>query len=256
MPAGTSAEEIDLLRRSKKKTKRGLSEREDDLMEMEGDGTATPPNNGTGPVNEHFGQTSKTVNGQAISFKRALTGMKDKESFKIWNNSMYGVLENMDEENEEINQEEFAMTGRPDGPTGGALAGKGKRPQIQTTEAQILNDKSMNTRENTMGSQNAQKDREGNQSTLRNKNQTNRAAETECHTVVRGFNNGSRVETTTVNEEGSTTEVRHTQMDARDHHQDTPEFDKFTDCDDNGDTMMDVEFNEGRPSKDGGGAAM
>lgn len=58
-PTGDSAEEADLLRQSKKKTKRGLAESDDATMEMEEDGRESQPIdmdlNGKGPN----GQTSR-----------------------------------------------------------------------------------------------------------------------------------------------------------------------------------------------------
>nr|GMC51584.1 agamous-like MADS-box protein AGL62 [Ipomoea batatas] len=59
--AGASAEETDLLRRSKKKTKRGLSERDNDPMQMEGEDTVDPLSNGNNPANEQSGIPSNTV---------------------------------------------------------------------------------------------------------------------------------------------------------------------------------------------------
>ncbi|XP_031097076.1 uncharacterized protein LOC116001330 [Ipomoea triloba] len=78
---GDSAEEVDLLRRSKKKTKRGLAERDDATMEMEEDGRESQPIdmdlNGKGPN----GQTIQSVKGPARSFKGALTRLKDRVTF-------------------------------------------------------------------------------------------------------------------------------------------------------------------------------
>nr|GLL17527.1 uncharacterized protein LOC109158743 [Ipomoea trifida] len=71
--AGASAEETDLLRRSKKKTKRGLSERDNDPMQMEGEDTVDPLSNGNNPANEQNGIPSNTVKRTTVSFKRALT---------------------------------------------------------------------------------------------------------------------------------------------------------------------------------------
>nr|GMC53273.1 agamous-like MADS-box protein AGL62 [Ipomoea batatas] len=71
--AGASAEETDLLRRSKKKTKRGLSERDNDPMQMEGEDTVDPLSNGNNPANEQRRIPSNTVKRPTVSFKRALT---------------------------------------------------------------------------------------------------------------------------------------------------------------------------------------
>lgn len=79
----------------------------------------------------------------------------NKEGFKIWNNSRFWALENHEEETEEEIQEEFYMMDRPNGPTGAILCCKGKRPQVQVMETQILNDNSAlskghNTKRKTM----------------------------------------------------------------------------------------------------------
>nr|GMD36945.1 uncharacterized protein LOC109158743 [Ipomoea batatas] len=180
----------------------------------------------------------------------------NKEGFKISNNSRYGVLENLEEEDEETNEDEAAVMGRTENSTSTVLAGKGKRAQIQVTEAQIMNDKAKTTREDNKGSQNESREREGKKSTLRNKAQTNRAAETESHTVVRGFEKGARVETTTINEDGRRTEVQYTQTKAGDHHQDPPDEGINPESDDTGEPMMEVEFNEGQSSEGSGGAVL
>nr|GMC84934.1 protein SIEVE ELEMENT OCCLUSION B-like [Ipomoea batatas] len=49
-------------------------------MEMEGGDTVNPINNGSSPANEQSGQPSHTVKGPTISFKRALTGLKDRDN--------------------------------------------------------------------------------------------------------------------------------------------------------------------------------
>lgn len=145
---------------------------------------------------------------------------------------------------------------RPDGETGAILSGKGKRPQVQITEAQLLNDKSENNRENNMGSNNVTKAREGNRSTVRNMKQSNQAAESDEHTVVRGYENGARVEKTTINEEGSTTEIQMIQGDASDHHQDPPDGGTREVDGDKGNAMMEVEYTEGQSSEGRDGAAI
>lgn len=76
MSAGVSAEEVDLLQRSKKKTKRGLFERDNDPMDMEEEDPANS-------MPEQVDQNNKYVKGPAISFKRALTGMRHKEVVKL-----------------------------------------------------------------------------------------------------------------------------------------------------------------------------
>nr|GMD66076.1 uncharacterized protein LOC109158743 [Ipomoea batatas] len=270
--AGALAEEIDLLRRNKKKTKRGLSERDNDPMEMEGEDTVDLLSNGNNPANEQSGLPSNTVKRPTISFKFWGKGENskgryggnqggngknfNKEGFKIWNNSRYGVLDNL-EEDEETNEEDFTEMNGTDGSTGTTLAGRGKRAQIQTTEAQITNDKSANDRGNTKGGQNVQKDREGTRGTVRTNKQINQAAETDNHTVVRGYEMGSRVEKTIINEEGSMTEVQHTQEEAGEHHQDPPpDGGNLMDSGGNGDPMMDVEFTEGQSSEVGGETAL
>nr|GLL25418.1 G-type lectin S-receptor-like serine/threonine-protein kinase SD2-2 [Ipomoea trifida] len=79
------------------------------------------------------------------------------------------------------------------------------------------------------------KEKEGNKSTGKSKKQTNQAAESEIHTVVRGFDRGGRMERTTITEEGSSTEVFRFQAEAGDHHQDPPEAEKMNDPRDMGD---------------------
>nr|GMC46322.1 uncharacterized protein LOC109158743 [Ipomoea batatas] len=224
MSAGVSAEEVDLLQRSKKKTKRGLFERDNDPMDMEEEDPANS-------MPEQVDQNNKYVKGPAISFKRALTGMRhkegdprgnngrnmggknkslkgesrgnqgsstnkfNKEGFTIWNNSRYGALENLEEDTEEEAQEEYTMMERPDGPT-----------------------ERMLRRENVKGRQTVHKTKERSKSTKRNKKQTNQAAETDSHTVVRGYDKGTRVEKTTIDEEGSKTEIFHDRTETGDHH--------------------------------------
>nr|GMD60215.1 uncharacterized protein LOC109158743 [Ipomoea batatas] len=254
--ADASAEEIDLLRRNKKKTKRGLSERDNDPMEMEGEDTVDPLSNGNNPANEQSGLPRENSKGRYGRNQGGNGKNFNKEGFKIWNNSRYGVLDNLEEENEETNEEDFTEMDGTDGSTGTTLAGRGKRAQIHTTEAQITNDKSANNRGNTKGGQNVQKDREGTRGTVRTNKQINQAAETDNHTVVRGYEKGSRVEKTIINEEGSMTEVQHTQEEAGEHHQDPPDGGNLMDSGGNGDPMMDVEFTEGQSSEVGGEAAL
>ncbi|XP_031127729.1 uncharacterized protein LOC116029829 [Ipomoea triloba] len=121
----------------------------------------------------------------------------NKEGFKIWDNSRYGVLDNLEDENEETNEEAFTEMDGTDGSTGTTLAGR----------------------------------------------------ETDNHTVVRGYEKGSRVEKTIINEEGSMIEVQHTQEEAGEHHQDPPDGGIPMDSGGNEDPMMDVEFTEGQSSE-------
>nr|GMC71589.1 uncharacterized protein LOC109158743 [Ipomoea batatas] len=65
----------------------------------------------------------------------------------------FGALESLEEEGDEEAQEEYFMMDTPDGPTCALLSGKGKRPQVQITEAQILNDKTGTNREAAMNKQ-------------------------------------------------------------------------------------------------------
>nr|GLL16568.1 uncharacterized protein LOC109158743 [Ipomoea trifida] len=189
MPPGVSAEEANLLQRSKKKTKRGLFERDNDPMDMEEEDPANSMPNESKTGKEQVDQNNK-------------------------------ALKNLEEDTEEEAQEEYTMMERPDGPTGAILSGKGKRPQTHTTEAQLLNDKSVHNRENAKGRQTLHKTKERSKSTKRNKKQTYQAAETDTHTVVRGYDKGTRVEKTTIDEEGSKTEVFHDRTETGDHHYD------------------------------------
>nr|GMC99957.1 uncharacterized protein LOC109158743 [Ipomoea batatas] len=205
LPTGASVEEADLLRRSKKKTKRGLSERGDVDLEMEeeeGDNQATPMVPATNVQNV---QPSRPIQGQAISFKGALTGMKDREGFKVWDNSRFAALQNLDEEAEDEVQEEDHLMNKPDGPTGTRSRGA-----------------------------------EG------SKRQGNQAAETESHTVVRGFENGSRVVRTMVTEEGNMMEEVQTHPEGGDHHQDPPDPNSSDALGDPGDPMSGIEFADGQ----------
>nr|GLL44513.1 uncharacterized protein LOC109158743 [Ipomoea trifida] len=242
-PTGDSAEEADLLRRSKKKTKRGLVERDDATMGMEEDGRESQPIdmdlNGKGPN----GQTSQSVKGPARSFKGALTGLKDRvtftedEGFEVWDNSRFGALQNLDEESEDEAQEESALADKPDGPTGVMLSSKGKRPQTQTTEAQLQNDKSEPRRGNNTEKGTTSKLMEGSKGKEGSKRQGNQAAESESHTVVRGYDKGSKVVRTTVTEEGNTMKETQTQPEGGDHHQDPPDPNTLEDSSEPGDPM-------------------
>nr|GLL33745.1 uncharacterized protein LOC109158743 [Ipomoea trifida] len=246
LPTGASAEEADLLRRSKKKTKRGLSERGDVDLEMEeeeGDNQATPMVPATNVQNV---QPSRPIQGQAISFKGALTGMKDREGFKVWDNSRFAALQNLDEEAEDEAQEEDYLMNKPDGPTGTSLSGKGKRPQTQITEAQVLNDKSETRNGRNMEKKTMSNTREGSRGAEGSKRQGNQAAETESHTVVRGFENGSRVVRTMVTEEGNMMEEVQTHLEGGAHHQDPPDPNSSDALGDPGDPMSGIEFADGQ----------
>lgn len=83
MPAGVSAEEADLLQRSKKKTKRGLFERDNDPIDMEEEDPANPMPKESKTGKEQVNRNNKYVKAPAISFKRALTGMRHKEVVKL-----------------------------------------------------------------------------------------------------------------------------------------------------------------------------
>nr|GMD04451.1 uncharacterized protein LOC109158743 [Ipomoea batatas] len=221
--AGASAEEIDLLRRSKKKTKRGLPVRDDDPMVTEEDETTTLMNTQYGRNTGERGESSK---GKSGGNQRGNSNNFNKEGSKILNNSRYGVLEDLEEESTEPDQAELTPGDRPNSETGAILSGKGKRPQVQITEAQLSNDKQ------------------------------NQAAESDEHTVVRGYENGARVEKTTINEDGSTTEIQMIQGDASDHHQDPPDGGTREVDGDKGDAMMEVEYTKGQSSEGRDGAAI
>nr|GME19219.1 uncharacterized protein LOC109158743 [Ipomoea batatas] len=309
--AGKTAEEADLLFRSKKKTKRNLADRENDPMEMEegeydtlatimgspedtseeaggAPASTTDPTAETRegpiwkvgddiaenrqqrrPLGDKYGswmiamrkpriyqnktdpkRNNARNSGGKNDSSKGKTGANhggstrnfNKEVFTIWNNSRYGALENLEDDTEDEAQEEPRETQRPDSPTGTTLSGKGKRPQTQISEAQILNDKSVPHRENTKGRQLAQSAKEGSTSTGRNTKQANQAAETESHTVVRGYENGKRVDTTRIDEEGSATETNHPQADTGDHHNDPPDPRGLTETGEAEDPMVDVEF--------------
>nr|GMD22754.1 uncharacterized protein LOC109158743 [Ipomoea batatas] len=284
LPAGGSVQEADLLRRSKKKTKRGLAERDEDPMVMEEesqetqmDGKDTPAIGQTEqnsqpatrrPLGDKYGSwmiaTRKPRNYQNTSDPRRNNGKNqngkndntkgktggnqgnrgtnfNKEGSKIWNNSRFGALENLEEESEDDAQEENVMTDIPEGPTGTTLSGKGKRPQTQVTEAQILNDKTAPRRVSTTEKRPEKNTRADNRVTEGNKKQGNQAAQTENHTVVRGYDKGSRVVRTMITEEGSSTEEFHTPPEIGDHHQDPPDPNEMSATDEPGDPMAGVE---------------
>nr|GLL30174.1 uncharacterized protein LOC109158743 [Ipomoea trifida] len=178
--AGDSAKEADLLQRSKKMTKRGLSQRDGEPMEMEEDGSANSAPAPTNHAKENSNHPFQLGRSPTISFRRALTGGL---TGRIWKEGMqiskasqggtkkviqaslirkvlrfetthgFGALENLEEEIVEGSQEEHVTMERMDGPTGAILAGKGKRPQVQITEAQVLNDKAVANKANTRGKQ-------------------------------------------------------------------------------------------------------
>nr|GMD82700.1 uncharacterized protein LOC109158743 [Ipomoea batatas] len=176
------------------------------------------------------------------------TSSFNKAGFTIWNNSRYGALENLEEDYEEEAQEELNGLDRSEGPSSALLSGKGKRPQVQITEAQVLNGNSRPNRETTVWKQRGSKERQGTRSTDKSKKHPNQAAETENHTVVRGFEMGNRVEKTVITDEGRTTEVFQFQAGTGDHHQDPPDDDKDHDTGGTGDPMTDVVYDEGQTS--------
>nr|GLL27705.1 uncharacterized protein LOC109158743 [Ipomoea trifida] len=330
VPIGVSAEEADLLRRSKKKTKRGLSERDDAEMEIEEDGRSIQVTEVDPSAEIQKGQANRPVKSPTISFKSALTvepqseavppeagdgapasatatttefspnptwkageigagnqgnrgplgdkygswmianrksrtyqnsedtrrnsgknqgGRKEipkgksggnqgnkysnfnKEGFKVWDNSRFGALQNLEDETEDEAQEETNPMDRPEGLTGALSSGKGRRPQIQTTEAQIMNDKSEPRKESNMT--------EKATSTIREE----------------GYDKGNRVVRTTVTEEGNTMEEVQTPPEGGDHHQDPPDPNSLEALDGPGDPMAGVEFTEG-PSTSGLGVVL
>nr|GLL17182.1 uncharacterized protein LOC109158743 [Ipomoea trifida] len=141
-----------------------------------------------------------------------------EEGFKVWDNSRFGVLENLEEESEQETQEEYNIRDRPDGPTGAGLSGRGKRPQVQVTEAQIINDKSGSNKGYTAGRTTRKQVGESSRNTERSRKHENQAADMDSHTVVRGYENGNWVETTVVSEDENSTETIHTQLDTHSHH--------------------------------------
>nr|GMD69200.1 uncharacterized protein LOC109158743 [Ipomoea batatas] len=282
--AVVSAEEADLIRRSKKKTKRNTSDRENDPMEMEKEGNAnsTPvqrsnneettgqirrrrqandqhgkPENKERKIRSSGGRSEnryENVKGKTGGNYASGTRRFNQEGFTIWNNLRFGALENLEEETEEEAQDEITMMERPDGPTGTTLSGKGKRPQVQITEAQVRNEKSVTNKEKDLRRLTAQKATEGNRSMEKNRRQTHQAAETENHTVVRGYDKGTRVERTMVTEEGRTTETIQDQTETGDHHQDPPDDDDMiSETGDAGDPMSDVVYTEGQSETERGG---
>nr|GMD50178.1 uncharacterized protein LOC109158743 [Ipomoea batatas] len=351
---GDSAEEADILRRSKKKTKRGLSEREDADMEIEKDGRssqmpewiplqrsrrdkrvdqrralrypsrgckiadpqpeAAPPEVGgeapesapatstefssnptwkagendagnqgkRGPLGDKYGSwmianrkprnyensedirrnNGKNQGGRKENSKEKSGGYQgnknnnfNKEGFKIWDNSRFGALQNLEDETEDEAQEENNPMDRPNGPTGALLSGRGKRPQTQTTEAQLMNDKSEPRKENNTVKKATSTIREEGRSAEGSKRQGNQAAETESHTVVRGYDKGNKVVRTMITEEGSTMEEVHTQPEGGDHHQDPPDLNSLGASDGPRDPMAGVEFAEG-PTSSGLGVVL
>nr|GMC55483.1 uncharacterized protein LOC109158743 [Ipomoea batatas] len=342
--AGASAEEIDLLRRSKKKTKRGAHERDDESVQMEEDGqtnsvpesrnnteeqidslvqptrresckiadaqpedrtqaedggppstpdditaeTRTGPTWKAGtqraenqeasrPLGDKYGSwmiaQRKNRNYQNTGDQRRNTGRQtggriepskgkengnqgnnsyhfNKDGFKVWNNTRFGALDNLEEDYDEEAQEEQLTEDNLEGPIGTLLSGRGKRPQVQISEAQLLSDNMRQNKEKTTNKQRVYRAKQGDNSAEKSRKNVNQAAETEDHTVVRGFDNGNRVEKTVVTEEGRTTEVFQFQAGASEHHQDPPNADKNLNMGDEGDPMADVEFTTGQSSED------
>nr|GMC97607.1 uncharacterized protein LOC109158743 [Ipomoea batatas] len=295
--AGASAEEADLLRRSKKKTKRDAQP--EDRTQAEDGGapsnpdditaeTRTGPTWKTGtqgaenqeasrPLGDKYGSwmiaQRKNRNYQNTGYQRHNTGRQtggktdsskgtkngsqgnnsyhfNKEGFKVWNNTRFGALDSLEEDHDEEAQEDIFLEENPEGPSGTLLSGKGKRPQVQISEAQLLNDNMRQNKQTTMNKQKVYRAKQGEKSAEKSRKNVNQAAETEGHTVVRGFNNGNRVEKTVINEEGRTTEVFHFQAGENEHHQDPPNTDKTLNMGDEGDPMADVEFTTGQTSED------
>nr|GMC84499.1 uncharacterized protein LOC109158743 [Ipomoea batatas] len=240
LSAGGSVQEADLLQRSKKKTKRGLAERDEDPMVMEEESQETQMAGKDTPAIGQTAQNSQPGN-RGTNF--------NKEGFKIWNNSRFGALENLEEESEDEAQEEYVTTDIPKGPTGTTLSGKGKRPQTQVTEAQISNDKTAPRRVSTTEKRPEKNTRADSRVTEGNKKQGNQAAQTENHTVVRGYDKGSRVVRTMITEEGSSTEEFHTPPEIGDHHQDPPDPNEMSTTDELGDPMAGVEFVEDQSAR-------
>nr|GMC60249.1 uncharacterized protein LOC109158743 [Ipomoea batatas] len=81
-PAGVSAEEADLIRRSKKKTKRGAHERDDESYQMDEDGQDNSIPELQKLAEGQTGIVNQTTKSPTISFRRALTGMRDREERK------------------------------------------------------------------------------------------------------------------------------------------------------------------------------
>nr|GMD98292.1 uncharacterized protein LOC109158743 [Ipomoea batatas] len=231
---GDSTEEEDLLRRSKKKTKRRLAVREDDPMEMEAEGEATEM---TSDNSAHV-ETSA----QPTPVPKIPNNKFNKEGFTIWNNSRYGALEDLEESNEGEIQDEEDQYERPNGPTGTILSGKGKKPQVQITEAQISNDKRTYNKKTATWSKTVNNGGEGSSSTEKTKRNSRQAADTENYTVVRGYDNGKTVVRTVITEEGEIMEEAQTQETTGDHHSDPPLPTATEKPIEPGDPMCDVEF--------------
>nr|GMD86817.1 uncharacterized protein LOC109158743 [Ipomoea batatas] len=141
----------------------------------------------------------------------------NKKGFKIWDNSRFGVLENLEEDSEQEAQEEYNTMDRPNGPIGAGTTGRHTGERSRNTE--------------------------------KSKKHANQAADMDSHTVVRGYENGNRVETTVVTEEGSATETTHTQPDTHNHHQDPPDRENM-DTGEQSDPMNEVVFTEGQSTAD------
>nr|GMD35429.1 uncharacterized protein LOC109158743 [Ipomoea batatas]GME10160.1 uncharacterized protein LOC109158743 [Ipomoea batatas] len=288
--AGETAEEADLLRRSKKKTKRNLADRENDPMEMEEgeyDTSATTmgspeetseeaggaPANTTDPTAEtregpiwkvsddiaenrqqrrplgdkygswmiamrkprtYQNKTDPRRNnarnsGGKNDSSKGKTGTNhggsarnfNKEGFTIWNNQGTGLWRiwkmtprRRPKKNPEKRKGRKAQREL-------FFQRKAKGPKLRSQKPKYL----MTNQCRTERTQRA-----------------NQAAETESHTVVRGYENGKRVETTRIDEEGSAIETSHPQADTGDHHNDPPDPSGLTDTGEAEDPMVDVEF--------------
>nr|GMC77790.1 Transposon Ty3-G Gag-Pol polyprotein [Ipomoea batatas] len=76
---GVSAEEADLLRRSKKKMKSGTHERDDEPVQMGEDGQDNSVPESQKNAEEQIGLASQPAKSPVISFRRALTGTRERE---------------------------------------------------------------------------------------------------------------------------------------------------------------------------------
>nr|GMC49232.1 uncharacterized protein LOC109158743 [Ipomoea batatas] len=115
----------------------------------------------------------------------------------------FGALDNLDENNELEESEEDFYYERSDGPTGAILTAKGKRPQVQISEAQINND----TGEHQKGSD-------------------------------KGYEQGKTVVRTMITEEGNFVEETQSQNDDGTHHQDSPDDKEVYELKEDGEESM------------------
>lgn len=153
--------------------------------------------------------------------------------FRIWNNSRFGVLEDQEEADYPEAFLENQSEERADGPARPNIPGKGKRPQIQISEAQLANDNHVQNSRNK-GDNGVHKGK-GGETRVRGERASTlkKAAESEDHMVVRGFEKGTRVVRMVVSDEGEVIEEDCQHATLGEHHQDPPVTD------------MDVESREG-----------